>query len=161
MKSNKWLWIIGIIFTMSLSGCGGGFGGKSECKELIQDFEEACNELDVQGILNCIDPKVSDPIKTVVAIGGIVTDNVDQYLEDIMSGIGKELTDAVGSNGTTEDVLASIQLEPKKYSLKQKEGTVRCVAIFEVNGMDITKTLNISVVKKNDEWYVSGISIVE
>lgn len=161
MKNHKWLWIICMIFALSLNGCGGSFGGKSECMELLQDFEKACNELDIQGILNCIDPKVSDPIKTVVAIGGIVTDNVDQYVKEIMSGIEKELTDTVGSNGNEGDVLASIELEPEKYSLKKKEGVVRCAATFEVNGMDITKTLNISVVKKNEEWYVSGISIVE
>ena len=44
--------------------------------------------------------------------------------------------------------------------LDKKDGSVKCKAEFEVNGMKTTKMLKISVVKKNDEWYISGISVI-
>lgn len=83
MKKKGILWVLlSVLLIVSLSGCkGGGIVGKSaECKSLINKFEKSCNEVDIQAILDCIDPKISDPIKAIVAIGGMVTDNVDESL---------------------------------------------------------------------------------
>ena len=65
-----------------------------------------------------------------------------------------------GSGGSAKDIVASMKLTPKKYMLDKKDGSVKCKAEFEVNGMKTTKMLKISVVKKNDEWYISGISVI-
>ena len=71
MKKKGILWVLlSVLLIVSLSGCkGGGIVGKSaECKSLINKFEKSCNEVDIQAILDCIDPKISDPIKAIVAI---------------------------------------------------------------------------------------------
>ena len=164
MKKKGILWVLlSVLLIVSLSGCkGGGIVGKSaECKSLINKFEKSCNEVDIQAILDCIDPKISDTIKAIVAIGGMVTDNVDEYLGDILEQFGSSISEITGgSGGSAKDIVASMKLTPKKYMLDKKDGSVKCKAEFEVNGMKTTKMLKISVVKKNDEWYISGISVI-
>ena len=154
MKKKGILWVLlSVLLIVSLSGCkGGGIVGKSaECKSLINKFEKSCNEVDIQAILDCIDPKISDPIKAIVAIGGMVTDNVDEYLGDILEQFGSSISEITGgSGGSAKDIVASMKLTPKKYMLDKKDGSVKCKAEFEVNGMKTTKMLKISVVKKND-----------
>ena len=90
-----------------------------------------------------------------------VTDNVDEYLGDILEQFGSSISEITGgSGGSAKDIVASMKLTPKKYMLDKKDGSVKCKAEFEVNGMKTTKMLKISVVKKNDEWYISGISVI-
>lgn len=64
-KERDFRVLLSVLLIVSLSGCkGGGIVGKSaECKSLINKFEKSCNEVDIQAILDCIDPKISDPIK--------------------------------------------------------------------------------------------------
>lgn len=111
MKKKGILWVLlSVLLIVSLSGCkGGGIVGKSaECKSLINKFEKSCNEVDIQAILDCIDPKISDPIKAIVAIGGMVTDNVDEYLGDILEQFGSR-TISTWQNGTWKE--SKMQLE--------------------------------------------------
>lgn len=152
------------IFSMvAASICGCGNSKKSQCKEVIENFETSCNALDVTGILNCINPKVSDPIKTVLALGKVVSDqDVDEYLVEIIGSIAGGLSDSVETDGaSTSELLANIQITPEKYKLKSKEGTVYCTASFKVNGMEFTKYIGIDMIKKSGEWYISGIALAE
>lgn len=152
------------IFSMvAASICGCGNSKKSQCKEVIENFETSCNALDVTGILNCINPKISDPIKTVLALGKMVSsEDVEEYLVEIVGSIAGGLSESMETEGaSTSELLASIQITPEKYKLKSKKGTVYCTAAFQVNGMKFTKYIGVDMIKKSDEWYISGITLAE
>lgn len=160
---KKRIVLICMLSIMSLNVCGCGDSQKSQCKEIIENFETSCNALDVTGILNCINPKISDPIKTVLALGNAVSkQKLDEYLVEIIGSVAGELSESIGEkDASTSELLSNIQITPKKYSLKSKKGTVYCTALFQVNGMEFSKYISIEMIKSNDEWYISGISLAE
>lgn len=160
-KWRKQIWIIGIFCFVVISMYGCGSADKQKCKEVIGNFERSCNALDVKGILNCIDPTVSDPIKALLALGNIISDqSLDEYLIEIMDNVSGGLADEIGAeDSSASEVFASIQITPEKYMVKSEKGMVSCTAIFLIKGMEITKKIDIDMIKKNDGWYISGVSL--
>lgn len=160
-KKNILLLCILSVVVVSVCGCGGN--KKSQCKEVIENFETSCNALDVTGILNCINPKISDPIKTVLALGKVVSDqNLDEYLVEIIGSVAGGLTESIGTDeASTSELLANIQITPEKYKLKSKNGTVYCTATFQINGVEFTKYIGIDMIKSDGEWYISGMALAE
>ena len=161
MRKSTVILLMCLMVLISLTGCGRK--NKAECAQLISSFEESCNELNVNGILNCINPKISDPLKGVMAIGenllgADAAEGVSKVLESIGAGIGSIFTE---DGVQMSEMLANIQLEPTKYHLKKKEGCGICKATATVNGIDFIKNLKISVIKNNDEWYISGIALAD
>ena len=52
MKKRMIAFCLAIVVMLGVVGCG----AKSECKELIGNLEDACNEMDVNAMLDCFNP---------------------------------------------------------------------------------------------------------
>lgn len=146
-------------FAFAAYGCGDS--NKKECTELIENFETSCNALDVDGILDCINPTISNPIKVGLKIGNMISGQVlDGYLIEILDSLAGGLTESLGADDAeVSEVFGKIQLTPEKYDLKSQKGTVSCTAKFEIGGTEITESIDIEVVKSSDEWYISGMKL--
>lgn len=160
---KKLILLTGILSMMSIGVYGCSSAINTQCKEVIESFETSCNELDVKGVLNCINPKVSDPIKAVLALTNVISDQkLDGYLVEIIGSIAGELSESIAAEDvSTSELLAGIQITPKKYKMKSKKGTVYCTATFKINEMEITKYIGIDMIKSNGEWYISGMALAE
>lgn len=133
-----------------------------QCGETLSSFEDACNKLDVGEILNCIDPKVSDPLKLVVSGISILTQsNVEEYLEQAVKLILDGTVDFLEEGEDISDVLQNMEVSPKLIRSKMgwKKSTIFCEMTVRISGTEIKKDIKIKMVKRNGEWYVSGISL--
>ena len=60
-----------IMITLFISGCG----EEKKCANQIQSFVSACNELDAEGILSCMDPSIADPIRITFGVIGTAVES--------------------------------------------------------------------------------------
>lgn len=150
-----------LVLSMILTGCGKS--KKAQCEAVIKRFETSCNALDVKGVLGCLNPTVSDPLKGILLLGETMTggesaEGFEKILEIIGSGLKTILPD---QDVQASEMLSNLQIQPKKYRLKRHDGYVLCRVKIAVNDMEITKNVKVSVVKKAGEWYISNLALAD
>lgn len=147
---------------IALCMCGCGNSKKKQCKDVIKEFETSCNALDVKGMLNCINPTISDPIKALLALGQIVSDqNLDEYVVEIVDSVAGGLRNSLEVDDISmSELISGVKITPEKYKLKSTKGSVTCIAEFNINEMQIKKSICINMIKTNDTWYISGIELI-
>lgn len=131
---------------LAVSGCG----AKSECKELIEKFETACNERDVSAILECINPDKTATLKLVLSVVGDAANEALPKLYDLLGiTLPEEKTSLEGSN--------TISLEVTEYDLGKTTGTVTCKMTLNIGDDIVENNLSLKVIKVDDVWYIDGL----
>lgn len=144
--------ILSIVLLISiLSGCS---SNDNKIKNLLSEFENSCNTLDLDAMLNCINPSIANPIKTGISLVGLFTDvNTDEILQQI----GKALT---GNSGIgTNESFKSIQIEPIKIETSGDQATVTVKVSFKANGQTIDNNSSLKCIKVEGEWYIASFSL--
>ena len=90
MKRKVICGVLCVISAMQLAGCGNK--GKADCENVVNEFEYACNELDIDAILRCLHPDVADPIRAVLSLANMVSgEETEDVVDMIASELGGEL----------------------------------------------------------------------
>lgn len=136
--------VLCVAMMFSLTGCT----QKSEIKSLIGQFENACNELDFNAVLDCITPKTADSIKMAAGFVGMFTDTSSEEMFDSLS---KFMTsDNIG--GT--DFFSSIKIDVKEIEITEDKATVLTDLTYEINDKKATKEATIKCELYNEKWYI-------
>ena len=77
----KGIVIVMLIAALVLSLCGCS-NDKGEIENLMTEFEYSCNELDIDAMLDCIDPAISDKIKLATGIASMFTNKDSDELTE-------------------------------------------------------------------------------
>lgn len=127
--------------------------GRSACREIISQFQTACNNLDVNAMVGCLKPSMTNNLlKLGTAAAG------DAALDTVLNLVGSGLdTVGLGSETTVEELFKTIQLEPKRFGFPGKTRCVKCKATFA--GM--TQYVNIYVTKYYGDAYITKISFLK
>ncbi len=127
--------------------------GRSACRKVISQFQTACNNLDVNGMVECLKPSMTNNLlKLGTAAAG------DAALDTVLNLVGSGLdTVGLGSETTVEELFQTIQLEPKRFGFPGKTRCVKCKASFA--GM--TQYVNIYVTKYYGDAYITKISFLK
>lgn len=154
MKKNRRFICLVVLLVMAvqLTACG----GKEECRNVLDEFEYACNELDVDAMLRCINPEIADPIRLGLALFVNVTDTdiediVDQVAEILISSMDEVNIDA-------SEMFHSMELETTKIKVKGKNASVYVNISFETMGMEMEKYGVFQMIQVNDTWYIESFS---
>lgn len=159
MQKKKNILLAIVLFTVLLFGCG-GTRDKSKCKNVLKEFEFACNNLDTDAILTSIHPNIADPIKLgIVTVKSFSGDSTDAILEKILDGISGGI-ESMGSNLNIRDVLSTFSIGPKKISIHNKYAEVKCTVSFQIQGISFERLAIFYMEKYNKKWYVSSFEIL-
>lgn len=138
------------LLAVLMTGCG----DKSEIKGVISDFEKACNKLDLNDMLECIDPAISGPIKMATGIVGLFSNtNSDEMLErlsDILTS---------GTAGGGKDFFSSIEITVDDIDISGDKAEVGATLKYTVAGEDHETETVFKCVKSEDEWYISSLGL--
>ena len=131
-----------------------------QCKEVIEQFQEGCNDLDAVEIINCLHPTVAATLNTVLLLGGAVSSLApSDMLKQVFQALGGNLetvTQQVSGEGMdTVSAFESISIKPVRYGMPQAKRKVRCKATF---GGAVSIYMNIYISKEEGEAYISKIS---
>lgn len=149
----KGIAIMVVISTMVLSMCGCN-NNKGEIENLMTEFEYSCNELDINAMLNCIDPAISDKIKLATGIASMFTDkDVDALTEELVGVLSGE--NFLNAN----DFFSSISIETTKIDAKRETGICEAVVEYSLAGENFKKNAEFEFINTMDEWYISSFRL--
>ena len=140
--------VLSIAMIFSLTGCS---GSNKEIENLMTEFEYACNTLDFDAVLNCINPKVSDKIKIAAGFVGMFTDT-DEMFESLADYLS---SDDIG--GT--DFFSSIKIDVKDISVEDESATVAATLTYELNGEEVVRESTFNCIYYTEKWYISSFTI--
>lgn len=140
-----------LIVTMAF-GMTGCVSKTSQIKDTLSEFEYACRNLDVNAMLKCIDPDISDPIRLGLALVSTFTDaDYEDLVDSLFDNIGAS---EFGSSFDAEDFLSTISVSDAKLKTKRHSATVTCKVNFELAGEQFKRDATIEMVEKDDKWYI-------
>lgn len=159
MKKNKRFicLIVVLMLMLQFTACGGG--AKKECQNVLDEFEYACNELDVDAMLRCINPELSDPIRLGLALFTHIT---EKDVEDMVDEIGAVLISSMDDmNVDAEELFQSMELETTKLKVKGKNAVAYVNINFETLGVEMEKYGEFNLRKIEDAWYIESFTFTE
>ena len=128
---------------------------RGECKELVAQFEEGCQTLNVNEIAYCFKPATRNAILAISTIGGMVTDTPsEELLANVLNAIGGGIGQITqGSDMELSELFKIIRIEPKRYGFPGLKRKVRCKASYGA----ITAYINFTIQKKDGEVYIENL----
>lgn len=158
MKTMKRLIAVLLLSAMmmtALTGCG---GNARKIKDTLSEFEYACHNLDMDAMLDCIDPDVAEPIQFALSVYSIATDQDVEDLTDLF------VDSVFGSNASeldAEELLSYISITDQKVKVKKSTAAVSCSLSVELDGKTYDMDLTINMTKTDGRWYIAGIEFPE
>lgn len=143
--------LIVLTAALCLTGCG---GSESDIKSMLGRFEKACQEVDVEGMMDCIDPDIIAPVRTVLGMLGV--DELNKYAGQVMGVLG--LVDIQGES--PEDIIKTIKITPKEFSFNEdKTGCdVETEVSYQFNGATSAAAITVKCVLDDGAWYIRSVS---
>ena len=131
----------------ALVGCG---GANRQIEQLMKTFQSACNQLDFEALLDCIDPDVAEKVEMAAGIVGLFTnDDSETVLENLANLLsGGEVKDS--------SFFASIQIEVDKITVDGDSATVSTLLTYRILKDDTVRPATFSCVCKDGQWYISN-----
>lgn len=156
MKNNKFYLIVllqAIIICVLCSGCESNTYTVNSPENTVIEFINCCNNADVNGALEYIDPKISAGISFAM---GVINEYADIEIEDILDGF-PALSSYVKETGMTDIP----ELNILNISTESETDTEAYVSVtLEVDdGYSIeTQSGSFYLKKINDNWYITDIN---
>lgn len=144
--------LLSVAIMLSLVGC---IGSNREIEQLMSDFEGACNRLDFNAVLDCIDPNISDKLDLAAGIVGMFADmDKEEMFEKLAGFISKE--DIGGA-----DFFSSIKIDVKEIEVNEEEATVDVFLSYDFRDEVVEKEAVFSCIYYAEKWYISNFSFVK
>lgn len=158
MKQAK-RYISAILLTViMLFGTTGCTSKSSQINDTLSEFEYACQNLDVNAILKCIDPDISNPIRLGLAIFSTIA---DADYEDIVDGLFDNISSLeFDFDFNAKEFLRTISITDTEVKAKKNTAVVTCKAGFELAGEYFDKYAEIDMIKKDEKWYISSLDFL-
>ena len=157
MKRRICLMMVIVMMTFCVTGCGKK--EQKECEIVLDEFEYACNELDVDAILRCLNPRISDPIRIGLAF---VSNWTSMDTEDMVDEIAASLVESADETQMNAmELFQSIELETIDYASEDGYGAVLCKATFETMGVEMEKYVIFDMVRIEEQWYIDSFEFVD
>ena len=136
---------------LSLSACGQSLG----VRRTIASFQAACNELNVEDALACLDPSISGVLNFGAGLIGAIT---GKSTEELFGSLSKLL----GENADSFGIESFKTLDIKVTDVATNEETADAKATLTYTGLDGSEQVHdVTIRLKCDdegEWLISGVS---
>ena len=143
--------ILVIVLSMSLCACG---SQNNEIKTLTKNFENSCNKLDVNAMLDCIDPDVSGSVKKLTGLIGMFSDkDTDELLDSFAKVLFSELPE------NSQEFFSSIKIKLDNIEIEEDSASATAEITYEISGEDNKSNANFEYTRVDEKWYVSNLDI--
>ena len=142
--------VMALMMLVTIASCG----AKSDVNKLIDTFEASCVELDTDGILDCMNPDVVDPVRSVLDLLGVKDlDKILEALVDIIAFVDFKDDDP-------KSVLETLKIKPENHVFNDAEDecTVTASVSYTVDGSEVTDVVSFKCILVDEAWYISRIS---
>ena len=125
---------------------------RNDIKDLIAKFETSCNQMDINGMLDCINPDVAAVAKAAVGLVGMFANaDTDAVLEKL-SGLIMNDTSLSG-----KEFFSSLKIKVGKITVEEDTASVEAVITYTVSGEEKQSETVIECTKRTDNWYIKNL----
>ena len=127
---------------------------RSQCKELVNDIQRGCNELDVKRLVNCLNPDIKSTVMPLIVGGELLTGtNLQNILRTILRALGLDSF----SDDNYESSLQNIIITPNRYGIPFVTRKVRC----KVSIIGTTHHVVFTIKKHDGEAYLDKVVVLD
>ena len=155
---NKMKMVLMLLVTLCvmipLLGCSAEDLQKAEIESLMNTFENACTAMDIDAALDCIDPKVTAPVKAIRGVVGYFLGETDMSAKffDLLGQMSG------GSVEEPQDFFGNMHIDIGKVRADSKKATVTAAVTCNVAGRQIVRDARFRCICEAGQWYISGFS---
>ena len=130
---------------------------RGECKELIGQFQTSCNKLDLNGIAECLDPRIGNKIKAGLMVLQVATDtSQNELLEEVVELIGNDaLNNTLGGETDLVSGFEALEIYPESYGIPWKSRDVRC----SVSLVGFEEEMIFTITKRHGKVFIEQIDV--
>ena len=122
---------------------------------VLQQLEKACNELDIDAALECIDPAHTQKIKSVLGVAGLFLSD-EQILEKAVSMYLKDEASSVN----VVEVCKTLQAEPGEVKTETETATMQAAVSYQNAGVSYEGDVELAFICREGTWYVTGVTVL-
>ncbi len=142
------------VLVWSVTGCS---HNKTAVEQRVRDFVVKCNNLDIDGILRCVDPSISEPVAIAISSVELISKMngtpIDKY--EIFSKLSSLLTDESGLDAM--EFFESIKVDIVRIEMDGNYAYVYSNITYAIADIKFTKEGVIYMTEQADVWYVSWL----
>ena len=143
--------ILIIVLTVSMCACG---NQNNEIKTLTKNFENSCNKLDMNAMLDCIDPDISGNVKKLTSLIGMFSDkDTDELLDSFAKVLFSELPE------NSKEFFSSIKIKLDNIETDEDSASATAEITYEISGEDNKSNANFEYTRIDEKWYISNLDI--
>lgn len=143
--------ILIIVLSVSVCACG---NQNNEIKTLTKNFENSCNKLDMNAMLDCIDPDISGSVKKLTGLIGMFSDkDTDELLDSFAKVLFSELPE------NSKEFFSSIKIKLDNIKIDEDSASATAEITYEISGEDNTSNANFEYTRIDEKWYISNLDI--
>lgn len=142
-----------LILALSISICACG-NQNNEIKTLTKDFENSCNKLDMNAMLDFIDPDISGSVKKLTGLIGMFSDkDTDELLDSFAKVLFSELPE------NSKEFFSSIKIKLDNIEIEEDNASASAEITYEISGEDNKSNANFEYIRIDEKWYISNLDI--
>lgn len=137
---------------LSFAGCG----AKGQVKGVISDFQKACNDLDINAALDCIDPTVADIVKGAGGLLGLISGQDTDVIFESLSSLLMEHEDMKGV-----DFFKTLNVKVNGVETGETDAAAQVTLTYKnLAGEEVSRDANLTLKLSDGKWYITGVKTV-
>ncbi len=127
---------------------------RQSVEQMVARCTTACNDLDLEGILDYVTPKYADPARAMLKVSTALGGKSDMELLD-------DLVKLLGADAETSDawqVCQSLETEVTSLEVDGDEATARLHFTFTQDAQDYVGETTVSCTCIDGKWYITNLS---
>ena len=143
--------ILIIVLGVGMCACS---NQNNEIKTLTKNFENSCNKLDMNAMLDCIDPDIGGSVKKLTGLIGMFSDkDTDELLDSFAKVLFTELPE------NSKEFFSSIKIKLDNIETDEDSASGTAEITYEISGEDNKSNANFEYTRIDEKWYISNLDI--
>lgn len=137
------------VLLFSMAGCG----AKGEIRATIKDFQYACNEMDIEAALECINPSVYSVLKLGAGLLGSL---IGQDAENVFASLSSLLISGADTFGV--EAFKTLKIKVNEIAANDTTASAKVTLIYDgKSGEEKTSDATINLKCTDEGWKIDGI----
>lgn len=147
---NIIVFLLLFVIVLSMSACD---NQNNEIKTLTKNFENSCNKVDMNAMLDCIDPDISESVKKLTGLIGMFSDkDTDELLDNFAKVLFSELPE------NSKEFFSSIKIKLNSIEIKDDKASASAEITYEISGEENKSNANFKYICIDKKWYISDLN---
>lgn len=147
---NIIVFLLLFVIVLSMSACD---NQNNEIKTLTKNFENSCNKVDMNAMLDCIDPDISESVKKLTGLIGMFS---DKDTEELLDNFAKVLFSELPEN--SKEFFSSIKIKLNSIEIEDDKASASAEITYEISGEENKSNANFKYICIDKKWYISDLN---